>query len=105
MLFGGGDVPVKCSDLDEEMLAMLSNEVPYTKLECEIPLQVTDILSASGACESKGEAKRLIKQGGVTLNDIKITNEGAKIEREFLLHGRYIFARLGKKKFHLIECM
>ena len=103
MLFGGGDVPVKCSDLDEEMLDMLSNEVPYSKITCEIPAAVTEILAASGACESKGEAKRLIKQGGVTLNDTKITDEGAKIERELLLHGRYIFARLGKKKFHLVE--
>ncbi|MCL1875758.1 MAG: tyrosine--tRNA ligase [Synergistaceae bacterium] len=102
MLFGGGDA-VKCSEFEEEMLVMLSNEVPYSKITCEIPCQVTEVLSASGACESKGEAKRLIKQGGVTLNDAKITDEGAKIEREFLLHGKYIFARLGKKKFHLIE--
>jgi len=103
MLFGGGDVSVKCSELEEEMLTILSKEVPYSKIDCPFPCQVTEVLSASGACESKGEAKRLIKQGGVTLNDSKITDEGAKIEREILLHGRYIFARLGKKKFHLIE--
>ena len=103
MLFGSGETPIKCSELDEEMLILLSKEVPYTKIECEVPHQVAEILSASGACESKGEAKRLIKQGGVTLNDVRITEEGAKIEREFLLHGKYIFARLGKKKFHLIE--
>ncbi|MCL1941859.1 MAG: tyrosine--tRNA ligase [Synergistaceae bacterium] len=103
MLFGGAETSVKCSELDEEMLTILSKEVPYAKIACEIPCQVTEALSASGACESKGEAKRLIKQGGVTLNDAKITDEGAKIEREFLLHGKYIFARLGKKKFHLIE--
>jgi len=101
MLFGDGSV--KCSELDEEMLATLSNEIPYSKIACGIPCQVTEILSASGACESKGEAKRLIKQGGVTLNDSKITDDGAKIEQEFTLHGKYIFARLGKKKFHLIE--
>jgi len=103
MLFGGGDVSVKCSELEEEMLTLLSSEVPYSKIGCEVPCQITEMLSVSGACESKGEAKRLIKQGGVTLNDVKITDEGAKIERELLLHGKYIFARLGKKKFHLIE--
>jgi tyrosyl-tRNA synthetase len=103
MLFGGGDVSVKCSDLEEEMLTILSKEVPYSKINCVLPCQAAEILMASGACESKGEAKRLIKQGGVTLNDVKITEEGAKIEYELLLHGRYIFSRLGKKKFHLIE--
>ena len=103
ILFGSGDVTVKCSELEEEMLTILSNEVPYSKIDCAFPCQVAEILSTSGACESKGEAKRLIKQGGVTLNDSKITDEGAKIERELLLHGKYIFARLGKKKFHLIQ--
>jgi tyrosyl-tRNA synthetase len=103
MLFGTEDVTVKCSELDEDMLVMLSKEIPYSKIDCAFPCQITDVLAASNACESKGEAKRLIKQGGVTLNDAKIADEGAKIERELLLHGRYIFARLGKKKFHLIE--
>jgi tyrosyl-tRNA synthetase len=103
ILFGIGDVPVKCSEFEVEMLTILSNEVPYSKIERDMPCQVTEVLSASGACGSKGEAKRLIKQGGVTLNDTKIAEEGTTIEREFLLHGRYIFARLGKKKFHLIE--
>jgi len=103
LLFGSGDSAVKCSELDEEIIAILSNEIPYSKISIDLPCQVTEILSAGSACESKGEAKRLIKQGGVTLNDVKITEEGAKIEQELLLHGKYIFARLGKKRFHLIE--
>jgi len=99
----GTEFAVKCTEFDEEMLMLLSMEVPYSQVECEVPCQVTDILSASGACESKGEVKRLIKQGGVTLNDVKIADEGAKVDNAFLLHGKYIFARLGKKKFHLIK--
>ena len=51
-----------------------------------------DVMVATGLTKSKGEARRLIEQGGVsigdkklTVNDFNLTNE-LKSEGEFILH-------------------
>jgi tyrosyl-tRNA synthetase len=55
---------------------------------------IVDILSASGLTKSKGEARRLIKQGGVRLNGQKVESidEMVTVEREAVL-------QVGKRKF------
>ena len=83
---------------------MLKQEVPYKKLEgVEFPSGVVNILSASGACESNGEAKRAIRQGGVSINGEKISDEKAEINKDALINGKYLFVRVGKKKFNMAE--
>ena len=52
---------------------------------------VADLLVNAGLAKSKGEAKRLIAGGGVSIGDVKVTDEFAKIsdittEQEFILH-------------------
>ncbi len=48
---------------------------------------VVDAMVACGIAKSKGEARRLIEQGGVSVNDIKITDVNAAVtEDEFVLH-------------------
>ena len=91
------------SGIEEETFAMLKDEVPFSKLSLTFPATVVDVLASCGACESKGEAKRSIKQGGVSVNETRISDEGSQISREALLHGKYVFIRLGKKRFHLVE--
>ena len=61
------------------------------------------VLAGSKACESNGEAKRAIRQGGVSINGAKITDEKAALARESLVNGKYAFIRIGRKKFHMAE--
>ena len=80
---------------------MLEGEIPFTELSLPLPVPIADVLVSGGACESKGEAKRVIKQGGVSLNDTR-AEEGSVISEDDLLCGKYLFIRLGKKRFHLV---
>lgn len=89
--------------LESETFAMLKEEMPFAALSSELPATVVDVLVSCGACESKGEAKRAIKQGGVSVNEIRIGDEGATISRDMLLAGEYAFVRMGKKRFHLVS--
>ncbi|GHV37078.1 tyrosine--tRNA ligase [Synergistales bacterium] len=91
------------SDTTEKTLEILKAEMPYSTLSASLPLSVVDALAEGGVCESRGEAKRAIKQGGVTVNEERVGSESAVIEPEKLLFGKYIFVRLGKKRFQLIE--
>ncbi|MFP4481377.1 MAG: tyrosine--tRNA ligase [Thermovirgaceae bacterium] len=99
ILFGGDFDP---SELDSEMLPVLQEEVPSGRLDTD-SADVVEALVGSGACKSKGEARRLIRGGGVMLNGRKVKSEDASLEQEDFLEGRFLFFRLGKKRFHIAE--
>ena len=90
--------------VSEETCEMLKQEVPYAKLEgVNFPVSAVNVLATSGACESNGEAKRAIRQGGVSVNGVKISDEKAEVTQDTLLNGKYLFLRIGRKKFNMAE--
>ncbi|MEG1798790.1 MAG: tyrosine--tRNA ligase [Synergistaceae bacterium] len=99
VLFGEMDIKEAGADL----LETLSAEIPYAEIETKPEGALTDIIVASGACESKGEAKRKIKEGGVYLNGEKITDMGKTITEADALCGSYVQVRVGKKDFRLVK--
>jgi len=50
---------------------------------------------------SKGEARKMIMAGGVSINKSKVTDANAKPEFE-LLQNKYLLAQKGKKNYYLI---
>ena len=90
--------------VSEQTCEMLKQEVPFTRLEdVNFPVSAVNLIASSGACESNGEAKRAIRQGGVSVNGAKISDEKASLGREVLVNGKYIFVRIGRKKFQMAE--
>ncbi len=75
ILFGGGSI----ADLDKEELAFIKKEVPMTK--AAVGSSVIDALVASALATSKGEARRLIEQKGVYLNDVQVSDVNQKLEK------------------------
>ena len=57
---------------------------------------VSDLLVVCGQAKSKGEAKRLIEGGGVSLEETKITDPFAKIDNALIEKGEFILHK-GKK--------
>ena len=51
---------------------------------------------------SKGEARRLLKSGGVYINNVRIEGE-ISVTREHLASESFIVLRTGKKKYHLLH--
>jgi tyrosyl-tRNA synthetase len=102
ILFGGSFEP---SELSDNMVQTLSKEVPFVETSVAMPSGIADLLAIAGACKSKGEARRLIKGGGLYLNGNRITAEDYSISEEDLLHGGFLFFRLGKKRFFMVKCL
>ena len=91
-LFSGGD--------DDSL--MPTTEVPASTLT-DGETGVIDLLVLSGIAKSRGEARRLIEQGGITLDGEAVTDFGKKVTAEQLKNGVKI--RKGKKthrKFILV---
>ncbi len=58
---------------------------------------VVDILALSGLAKSKSDARRLIEQGSVTVDDVKIESVADKLSEEALIRG--VLMRKGKKSY------
>jgi tyrosyl-tRNA synthetase len=59
------------------------------------------LLAEAHICKSRGEARRLIAQGGVTLNDEKVQTFDQKIDPSHL-KAQFLLIKVGKKRFHKI---
>ena len=59
---------------------------------------IVDLLICCGLAKSRGEARRLIEQGGVSVNGEKVSSTYATVSREQLCAGAKI--KKGKKIFH-----
>ncbi len=63
---------------------------------------IIDILVKAGLAKSRGEARRLVEQGGVSLDDQKVTSIDAGVEASQLADGGFAIVKKGKKAFHKI---
>ena len=64
-------------------------------------ISVADLLVKTGLAPSKGEAKRLIQQGGVSVDDVKVSDFAAVIGKESFDKGQVILKK-GKKIYHKV---
>jgi tyrosyl-tRNA synthetase len=75
---------------------------PMRKADIEAGMDVTSFLALSGIFPSKGEARRTIQGGGLSINRVKVGDASAPIGGEHLLDGRYILVQKGKKNYYLV---
>ena len=65
-------------------------------------IKVLSMLVATGLCPSRGEARRLVQQGGVTIDDVKVASIDESLARE-RFEGEGVIVRKGKKVFHRVK--
>ncbi len=95
-LFGG----LAVSEVSPEAVDMLKDELPCIKVE--IGKDISDILVDSGLVSSRSEAKRLIDQGGVLLNQQKVVEDRQLISTDKLMAGSVLLQR-GKNQFAVVD--
>lgn len=84
-------------DLDESTLAAVADALPGMTVTGREEQPVVDLLVGTGLSESKSAARRTLKEGGVSVNNHKITGEDAVVTSDEHLHGRFVLLRRGKK--------
>ena len=65
-------------------------------------INILSMLVATGLCPSRGEARRLVQQGGVTIDDVKVASIDESLARE-RFEGEGVIVRKGKKVFHRVK--
>ena len=101
LLFGRGEAGA----LSLDALEALRDEVPFVSIP-ELPaegMDATDLFVAAKLAPSKGAAKRLLEQGGLSVNGAKLSVEQRVVHREMILAGGHLLLRKGAREYALVR--
>ena len=90
----------KYNELDSEALNELFSSM---KVKIKKDLMLEDILMEIKACSSKREAREFIKNGAISINGIKETDNTKIFKDENYLFNKYLVVKRGKKNYYLAE--
>ena len=79
-------------------------KIDFEKEKIAQALMLLHFLAETNIFPSKGEARKTVQGGGVSINRKKIENIQQSIENNLLLHDRYILVQKGKKNYYLVNC-
>lgn len=102
-LFDDPTAPAESLTIDdlEGMEGVVKSNYDKTKLNSGI--DVVSFLAETNIFPSKGEARKTIQGGGISVNRKKIDNVQLKIDTSFLLHNKYVLVQKGKKNYYLVK--
>lgn len=93
--------------LDWKTIQAISEDVP----SCSFPynqvldLSLVDLSVSSGLLDSKSSARRLLKQGGLYLNNSRVDNENKRVEPQDIVDGKLLLLSAGKKNKVLVQIL
>jgi len=105
ILFGKATTDTLRSITEKELLAIFAGvpQVNIAKSELQAGLNVLDFVAEkTNIFPSKGEARRLIEGGGLSINKEKVDNSEKQVNTENLLNDKYILVQKGKKNYFLV---
>ena len=95
------------TDLDVDDIVAVFDDVPSTEMPASAfaasGLAIADLLVATKIASSKGEAMRLVKGGGVYVNNRRVGDERARFTVEQAIAGRMFVLRKGARQYHLVR--
>jgi len=102
ILFGGSMADAKADDVLEVFADVPSTEIDAERMAAP-GMAIAEVMSVTGLASSKGEAARLIKGGGVYLNDARVTDERGRLTLDQAIDGRLFVLRKGQRSRHVIR--
>ena len=100
VLFGGSLDGLTAADLEAIAADIPSATLPRGQV---LGQPVADVAVAVGFLKSKGEARRLIQGGGLSLNNAKVAGPAATVPPEAPVEGKALLLRQGKKNYFLLR--
>lgn len=100
-----GAKPGATGSLDPQVLQEIARDMPHITLKSQdvVGEKFVDLAVKVGLLSSKGEAVRLIDNGGAYLNNEKIQDSQFKLGTSHIIGGRYVLLGAGKKKKLLLS--
>ncbi len=104
VLFGKDTADI-LHNLDEQTFLSVFDGVPQFNLGKDaLPKNILDLLAVDTTVfASKGECRKLIQGGGLSINKEKVENAEMTITSDMLLNGKYLLVQKGKKNYFIIK--
>ncbi|MFT3747955.1 MAG: tyrosine--tRNA ligase [Agriterribacter sp.] len=77
----------------------------YSKAKISDGVDIVSFLAETGIFPSKGEARKTVQSGGVSVNREKVSDIARKINTDDLLHNTYVLIQKGKKNYYLVKVL
>ncbi len=102
-LFANQNAPAESLSIEdlEGMEGIVRTKISKEKIS--VGIDVVTFLADTGIITSKGEARKLVQGGGISINRKKVESIEMKIENSLLLHQRYVLVQRGKKNYYLVS--
>lgn len=101
-LFANQTAPAESLSVEdlEGMDGVVKFDFPKARIESGI--DIVSFLAESGVFPSKGDARKMVQGGGISINRKKVDQIQAIIDTSYLLHQQYILVQKGKKNYYLV---
>lgn len=106
VLFGEGTQETLAKLSEDDFLSIFEGVPQFivSRAELETGINILDLLAVKAPVfPSKGEARRMLQGGGVSLNKRKLADISEIIRSDVVLNGKYILIQKGKKNYYLLK--
>ncbi|MBR5431525.1 MAG: tyrosine--tRNA ligase, partial [Bacteroidales bacterium] len=104
MLFGNSTSEALRALDEKTFLAVFAGVPTFDIARADLPMQILDLLAVrTGIFPSKGEARKMVQGGGVSINKDKFTDLDRTVGENDILDGKYILVQKGKKNYFIIN--
>jgi tyrosyl-tRNA synthetase len=102
-LFSNQAAPISSLSItDLQMLEGIVN-LDYPIADIKNGKDIVSFLSETGIFSSKGEARKMVQNGGISINRNKISNVAEQLQPTQLLYDQYLLVQKGKKHYYLVR--
>jgi tyrosyl-tRNA synthetase len=102
VLFGGNLAGLSMEEIADIFSDVPSCEVPRTSLDGN-GMGIIELLKTAGVTQSNGEGRRAVSEGGIYLNNQRVTDVAAMVSLQNTLEGQFIVLRRGAKNYRLVK--
>lgn len=105
----GQDTADQLKNLEEKLLLEIMDGVPQmtvAKNDLQSGVGIVDLLAEKTTIfPSKGEAKKMVMAGGVSMNKVKVADTNVVVTTANLLRDKYLILQKGKKQYFLLTAI
>lgn len=101
-LFANQNAPAESLSIEDLEAMEGVVRIAISRATLDAGIDIVSFLADTGIFPSKGEARKMVQGGGVSINRKKAENVQLSIDSSMLLHDKYLLVQKGKKNYYLV---
>lgn len=103
LLFGKSTTDMLLTMDEKDLLDIMEgvSKVSYDRASLKEGVNMVSFLAETGILPSKGEARKMMEAGGMSINKVKVKGQDVMLNEEHLIKDKYILIRKGSQKYTL----